>query len=248
MKNMRYGITAAAVMTTLVTSAAVQAEDKDSAWKTKAELGYVVTSGNSETSTINAKIDATHEKETWRHNVHAEAFGASTTDTTTNVETTSAERYQLSGKSDYKFNETDYAFGLINYDKDRFSGFDYQTTVAGGYGKRLLAEDDMTLDVEIGPGIRYIKDTATGVSDNEALIRLAAKYEWKVSDNSTFTEDLSSDIASDLTVTKSVTALTANINSSLAMKLTLTIKNNSLVPAGREKTDTETAVTLVYSF
>ena len=226
------------------------AASEEAAWKTTAELGYVVTSGNSETSTINAKIDTTHEQagQPWRHHVHAEAFAAKTTDTVTNVETRSAERYQLSGKTDYKFNDTDYAFVTANYDKDRFSGFDYQATLAGGYGKRVLNDAGMTLDLEVGPGVRAVRDSVTQQSDTEALGRLAASFAWKVSDNATFTEELTSDIASELTVTKSVTALSAKINSRLAMKLSLTIRNNSVVPAGKEKTDTETAVTLVYTF
>jgi len=57
------------------------------------------------------------------------------------------------------------------------------------------------------------------------------------------------DVGEDTTVTKSVTALTAQINGSLATKITYTIKNTSDVPTDDiEKTDTETAVTLVYSF
>jgi len=253
MKSIKIVIAATLAASTFIASSmAMAAEEKEkekkSPWTSTAELGYVVTSGNSETSTINAKIDATHEKESWRHNVHAESFASSTTDKTTNIETRSAERYQLSGKSDYKFNETDYAFALLNYDKDRFSGYQYQASVSLGYGRRLLNEKDMTFDAEVGPGMRTIKVDGAQDSESEGLLRLAIKYVWKVSDNSTFTEDLSSDFASDLTVTKSITALTANINSSLAMKLSLTTKNNSVVPAGSKKTDTETAVTLVYSF
>jgi putative salt-induced outer membrane protein len=234
---------------TLVATAAL-AEDKPAPaeWKMSAELGFVTTTGNTETSTTNAKFDATHEKDAWRRNVHAEAFGASNTDPATDVTTHSAERYQLSGKADYKFNEFDYVFGVANYDKDRFSGYNYQATIAAGYGRRVLHEDTMTLDLEIGPGVRKLKDSTTDMTDTSGIVRLAAKYAWQISDTSSFTEDFSSDVSSDLTVTKSVTALTAKVNTSLAMKLTLTVKNNSEVPAGTEKTDTETAVTLVYSF
>lgn len=250
MKNKQV-IAAALAVSSLTVSAVHAAEEEKSAWKMAAELGMVITSGNSETSTTNAKFDATNEKEKWRHNIHAEALGTSTTDPATDIATTSAERYQLSGKSDYKYDEFDYIFGTAVYDKDRFSGFDYQATVAAGYGRRLLAEKDMTLDVEIGPGYRKVKDRSSGLTESDGIVRLGAKYEWKISDNSTFTEDLTSDIASDLTVTKSVTALTAKVNSKLAMKISLTIKNNSDVPLTTpktEKTDTETAVTLVYSF
>ncbi|MFT5603559.1 MAG: putative salt-induced outer membrane protein YdiY [Paracoccaceae bacterium] len=35
-----------------------------------------------------------------------------------------------------------------------FSGFFYQATVAGGYGRRLLKSDRFTWDAEVGPGAR----------------------------------------------------------------------------------------------
>lgn len=215
---------------------------EDPFWKSQAELGVVSTSGNSQTSTVNAKVDGTYEVGNWRHNLHAEVLN------TTSSGVTSAEKYQASGQSDYKFNETDYAFGRINYENDKFSGFDYQTTVSGGYGKRVYDKNQMTLDTEIGPGILFYRDTATKQSENDPLLRLAAKYSWAVSENATFAEDLSTDIGGNLTVTKSVTSLQANINSTLAMKITFIVKNTSEVPVGSKKTDTETAVTLVYSF
>ena len=230
----------------ITASCSVMAEE--STWKSQAELGIVNTSGNSKTSTVNAKVNATYEKESWRHNLHAETLK------TTSANVTSAEKYQASGQSDYKFTETDYAFGRINYENDKFSGFDYQTTLSAGYGKRVINETDMTLDLEIGPGVRYSKTTAIllpatpSVSDNDPLLRVAAKYLWKVSENANFTEDLSSEIGSDITISKSVTALQANINTTLAMKISFTAKHTSDVPFGSKKTDTETAVTLVYSF
>ena len=71
-------------------------------WKSQAELGIVTTSGNSKTSTVNAKADGTYEKESWRHNLHAEILK------TSSAGVISAEKYQISGQSDYKFNENDY--------------------------------------------------------------------------------------------------------------------------------------------
>ena len=239
-ENMNIYSKLTAGLTLITASSLVLAED--SAWKSQAELGIVNTSGNSKTSTVNAKVDGTHEKDSWRHNIHAEILKTSTTGVT------SAEKYQASGQSDYKFTKTDYAFGRINYENDKFSGFEYQATLSGGYGKRVMNETDMTLDLEIGPGIRFSKDTLTLTSDDEPLLRIAAKYLWKVSDTATFTEALSSEIGSDITITKSVTALQANINTTLAMKISFTVKNTSDVPVGSKKTDTETAVTLVYSF
>lgn len=225
------------------TNAQTNAEVQEavSSWKSQAELGFVKTSGNTKTSSTNIKFDVTNEREKWRHNVHLEGYSTETDGIT------SAERYQFSEKSDYKFNEFDYLFFRTDYDKDRFGGFEYQATFSLGYGRRLLNKDTMTFDVEIGPGIRYSK-VEFFETEKESLLRVAAKYNWDITESSKFTQELAYDEGEELTVSKSITTLQANIQSNLAMKLTHTVKHNSVVPLGAKKTDTETAVTLVYLF
>jgi len=210
-------------------------------WKGEAELGMVITDGNTETQNISAKMDLNDEQENWRHNIHAEALNASADDIR------SAEKYTLSGKTSYKFNEFDSAFLVGTYDDDRFSGFDYQVSLAAGYGRRLINSDDQTLDVEIGPGYR-INELDNGDSVDEGLVRVGAKYFLALSKTSNFQQSLFSEIGEEITITKSITSVKAQINGSLAMKASLTIKNTSEVPEGTEETDTETAVTLVYAF
>ncbi len=222
----------------------------DGSWKGDVELGIVTTTGNTETETINAKAKAVTEREKWRHTVSLESLNSS------NGGDTTAERYVVNGQSDYKFSEHNYFFVMINYENARFSGYDYRVSEALGYGRRVIGKAALTLDLEIGPGARQSKlDSAarqskpnSDGSEDEFTLRGAAKLAWKISDTSTFTTDLSVDAGEDTTVTKSVTALTAQINGSLATKITYTIKNTSDVPVAVEKTDTETAVTLVYSF
>ena len=80
------------------------------------------------------------------------------------------------------------------------------------------------------------------------MLRLAGSLSWNISKTSHFTQDLSAEIGEDTTVSKSVTALKTQIDGSLAMKISYTIKHTSEVPADIEKTDSETAVTLVYGF
>lgn len=218
-----------------------------SPWKGSVEAGVVRTTGNTETQNTSLKGDVIYEEGQWKYTGHGEAFGASQEDTTTGVNTVSAERYLLSGKADYKMSDLDYVFGLVQLQKDRFSGFEYEHVVSAGYGRKVIKEADMELDIEIGPGVRFFKVDG-GESDEEALLRLAGKYWWAITDHSKFTQDLTIEIGEDLTTTTSVTGLQASVSDSLAMKLTFTVKNKNEVPAGVEKTDTETALTLVYAF
>jgi len=230
-------------------SAADEAKPKDkSPWKSSVELGFIRTTGNTETQTTALKADVVYEVDKWRHTGHAEGYGQES-ENDLGESVVSAERYELSGKSDYKFSELDYAFGQIRLKKDRFSGFEYENSVSLGYGRKAIKKDNMELDLEIGPGIRFVKPD-NGESDSEALLVLAGKYWWAITDNSKFTQDLNFDIGEEYTESKSVTGIQANINKTLALKFTYTIRHKSEVPdpATTEKTDTEAAVTLVYNF
>ncbi len=243
MKNFRilFHISMGVLAFSAAANSYAETESGYGAWKGNVELGIVNTTGNTETETINAKAKAATETENWRHTLTYESLKSSDQGTTT------AERYAFNGQSDYKLDKKNFFFMMINYENDRFSGYDYRVTEAIGYGRRVLDEQNLTLDLEIGPGARQSK-LETGKTESETMVRGAGKLNWKISKTSSFTEDLSVDAGEDSTVTKSVTALSAQINGSLATKITYTVKNTSDVPVGVKKTDTETAVTLVYNF
>jgi putative salt-induced outer membrane protein len=214
----------------------------ESTWKGDAELGVLNTNGNTKTQNITFKTKIVNDRDRWRHTVKGEALNSSEQGSTT------AERYFISGKSDFKLTDRSYTFGLLTYENDRFSGYDQRTTETLGYGRNVIKRDTLTLDLEAGLGARQSKLSATGENQNEGLIHLAASLGWELSDTSTFSEDLSSDIGKKSTVTKSVTALKTQIAGNLASKLSFTAKHSSQVPAGVTKLDTETAITLVYGF
>jgi len=214
---------------------------KKSLWKASAELGYVSTSGNTSTETLNTKAAVSTDRESWKHKAEVTALKSSD-----DVDTT-AEKYTFFAQSDYKLSKPNFLFGNVNYENDKFSGFEYQVTETVGYGRRVIDNESVSLDLEIGPGSRQVK-LDTGEKSSEGIIRGAAKLDWIVSDTSKFAEVLTVEAGDDVTITKSVTSLSSKINSSLSMKITYTYKLTSDVPVGVDDTDTETAVTLVYTF
>jgi len=225
----------------LLANSAFAEEAEKNLWKASAEIGYVSTSGNTNTDTLNAKAMASTDREQWRHKIEVTALNASDENVTT------AEKYTVTGQSDYKLNDPNYLFGNIAYENDKFSGYQYRVTESIGYGRRVIKETDLTLDLEIGPGARQSK-LDNGNTESESILRGAAKLDWTVSKTSKFAEVLTVEAGEDVTVTKSVTSLSSQVNGSLSMKFTYTYKHTSEVPVGVDDTDTETAVTLVYSF
>lgn len=223
-------------------SQVVLAEDAEKGdWKGEAELGLVTTTGNTETETVNgkAKVSYTHENCT-----DSLSFEGLKTSDDLGV---TAKKVASTAKMEHKFGEHNYFFILMKYENDAFSGFDYQTSEAVGYGRLVIEEKNMLLKLEIGPGARQSK-LLTGGTDRETTVWAGANYEWAVSKTSKFTEVITFEAGEDSNISKSVTALTSQIAGSLAMKVTYTVKNNSEVPLGVEKKDTETALTLIYSF
>ncbi len=231
----------AVILGGVVMAGSAMAETGTSEWTGEAELGLVATSGNTETQTLSAKAKGANERDKWKHEASLEVLN------TEDKKVTTAERYTLIGKTNYKLTDLDYVFGMATYEDDRFSGYDWRASEFVGYGRHVIKKEELTLDIEAGLGARQSEDNA-GVSTDEGAVRLAGNLGWKISDTSKFTEELTSEIGEDVTISKSVTGLKSQINGSLAMKITYTVKHVSEVPVAVEKVDRETAVTLVYSF
>ncbi len=217
---------------------------EDTGWKGAVELGVLLTGGNTENRSINAKAGINREVAKWRTGAEIAALN------TGDKFNTTAEKYGLAGKIDYKLDQKSYLFGGLTYEDDRFSGYEYQMTESIGYGYRLIDNGTVILDLEAGPGARQSKFIG-GESENEAILRLGGRLLWKISEKASFSQSLVSDIGKDLKVTKSISALQAQVVGNLAMKTSLTLNNNSVVPVANpviKKTNSELAVTLVYGF
>lgn len=209
-------------------------------WKVSAEFGYIDTGGNTESSTVNARLNAVHESVTWRNKIAAEHLN-----TFNDIDTT-AKRTVGELATNYKLDENDYLFANLRGEKDRFGGYDYRVSETVGYGHRYRW-DRHRLDLEAGVGSSQTK-VIGGERKSEPIVRLAGTYEWQISENAIFSETGFSEIGSENAHTESETALKLKVIGRLATKLSYRIIHNNEVPPGTEKTDTITAVTLVYDF
>ena len=214
------------------------------------EIGMMITSGNSDTESVNGKIKLTYETERLINAADFQAlYKSEKTEDEDGVRRSqaSAQKHEASVKTGYKFTENDYAFIRGAYVNDRFSGYNYQNTVSAGYGRKLITGERANLSIELGPGYRYEK-IRTGGSEEDAIFRASGLFTLKLTEGSAFEQDLSVETGDDKTITRSVSAIRAQIIGALSMKLSYTIDRQSRVPADTEKTNTETALTLVYGF
>ncbi|MDQ7074142.1 MAG: DUF481 domain-containing protein [Gammaproteobacteria bacterium] len=219
----------------LVLSSSLQAEG----WQGEGELGVTLTSGNSETQSWNGRIDLKHDSEQWRNSLGLQSLKAS------NEAVVTAERYVAALKSDYKF-KRNYAFLAFRYEDDRFSGYDYQTSLTLGLGRRFWDSEGKLLDLSIGLGNKRSSDSVTALVSSEAILRGGLLFSYPLNKQVSLSEELLLESGQALVQTQSVTALAVNMSQNLAAKFSLTATHNSQVPVGSEKTDTITAVSLLY--
>ena len=216
-------------------------ESENQHWKGEAELGLLNTSGNTHTQTFNTKLGVEYQENKWKHLLRFEKLRAEDNSVVT------ADRDMLLYRARFQLERAAYLFGSLRYDADPFAGYDSRTTEVAGYGFQLINDEKLKWDVEAGAGAKQTDNTDNTKTD-EAIARLATNLEWRFSDTSTFKQEVFVEHGSTNTQTESTSDLKVRINSSLAMKLTFTIKDNSDVPVGKKHTDTQTAVTLVYDF
>src|SRR5688572_5022559 len=129
------------LMTGLIASSistAVMAQDEP--FEASIALGYVGTTGNTDTTTFNTEVLVTLRTDNWTHNGKLQGLGAQEDSITI------AERYLLEEKSDFNLDEMNYLFGKGSYLDDRFSGYNYQASLAAGYGHYFLKSDTFSLD------------------------------------------------------------------------------------------------------
>lgn len=215
------------------------------------EFGFIFTTGNTETTSASAGLNAKQELEQWSNEFTIN--GLYKKDTIENsmgeeVEQTSAQKFFASAQGNYKLENPNHRlFAFASYEDDRFSNFKYQSTIAAGWNQKVWEDEASSFDYSIGPGYSFAKDQ-DDKSINGAIIRGALNYNWKISETAKFTQTVSTEIGSDNTKSRAESALSAQISGGLSMKLSLKFDHNTDVAMGVEKLDTETAVTLVYSF
>lgn len=251
MKNLfKLGLIASAMV---ATNAVAEEKKSESELKMSAELGILITTGNTESSSYLGKFNVDQELENWR-NVYKLDFlqkksevdgadGKKVTEETDNRWTASAE-----GK--YKFTDKRSAFIFGSYTDDEYGAYSTYATVSGGYSFRALARDNMHLDLNAGVGFVDAEKQGTGESDDSELYRGSAAFEWKINDMTKFIQNVSVEYAPGLDNTRTLTetGVSASFNSNMQMKFTYNTTTNSEVDPGFDKTDSETSVTVVVNF
>lgn len=238
------------------------AEDKveTSPITASAELGLLYKTGNTKSADIKTGFDVKYEEELWRSTLAFDLLIKKTEKTDANGEEhfdTSDQKWTVESKTNYTLDKTskNYIYGDIAYEDNRFSGFENQSSISAGWGREWFKNEKASLFADIGPGYKRDVTKATDTAESETqsafIIQAQALYLRKINEHVEFKQLLSAKYAPKSGANskyKAETSITTKLIETLALKFSFIIDHNTEVDSGTERTDTQTAMTLVYSF
>lgn len=184
----------------------IAAQDADSppAWADKAELSFVLMSGNSESNSLGVRNTLTRNFDSSTLSLDAggirvesgtitrTAVGTSQTDFTVSEQTnreTTAENYFAELRFDYELSDRTYVYSSGGWTRNRFAGVDNLWVGAAGFGVKLVSSDRTTFDVDLGATV-VSEELVIGETETFGGLRLTWEYKRQVTETAEFLSHL----------------------------------------------------------
>ncbi len=255
---MKIAILAGAVLLAVPVFASAQTDDTD--WSGSGELGLALTTGNTKSQNLNAKLAFKKEDATWKHNFFLNAL-RSKGEANGEYDLT-ANRYDLGASSGYKFDERSYLVSAARYENDDFSPYTFQWIVSLGYGYTFIKNAQTEFSAEVGPGYRRLDKRAYILTSGEPPVatiidpdargsivgRGLISYKHKFNDSTSFENTTLVESGSNNTFLQNDAGLAVSMSDKLALKLGYQVRHNSEINPTKENTDQLITTNLVFKF
>lgn len=231
-----------------------------SPYTASAELGMLFKTGDTKSADVKAGFDFTHQADAWKSTLNLGLLVKKSEEEDDNGEDhfeTSDQKWTIVGQTNYTIDKAspNYIYGNASYEDDRFSSFDNQSSISAGWGRRWYETEKTTLDADIGPGFKRDVVSATDTDPEEIntafIVQAQALYTRELNEHVLFKQLFVAKYApkSDANSTyKAKTSISTKLLETLQLKFSFTVDYNTDVDEDKENVNTETAMTLVYSF
>ncbi len=225
-----------------------------------AELGMLFKTGDTKSADVKAGFDLAHELAAWKSTVQLDLLvkkSEQEDDLGEEHFTTSDQKWTAVAQTNYTISKKspNYIYGNVSYEDNRFSSFESQSSISTGWGRQWFKNDKATLDADIGPGFKRDVVRATETEPEETktafIIQAQALYTRQINEHVLFKQKLVAKYAtkSDANSTYSArTSISTKLMEALSLKFSLNLDYNTEVDEDKENLNTETSMTLVYSF
>jgi putative salt-induced outer membrane protein len=223
-------------------------------WVGKGEGGLVLSRGNADSTSANAKLDIAEEQNGWKNSILvAGLYGRNATFAT-------AQRLEGRYQLDHKISDGLFWFGAVRGERDLFSGFEYQMSLSGGLGYKFIDSADTKLAGTLGVGYRrlrpeqLVKDPAgqvieriPGEVSGNAVATAGLDFSHQVTKTTKLVDKLNVESGKSNTSVANDFGVQVSMTDRLALAFGYGVRYNSDPAPGNKRTDQLTTVNIVYN-
>jgi len=246
---------AATASATSGTGAATSQPADAGTWPAQGQLGLIVTSGSTTTKSGNATFSAAHVMGRWTVGGGLAALYASTGGVSTQQD------LNANLQADLALSKRTFWFSNARWDRNLFTGFAYQESVASGGGFKFIDTPATQFAGELGVGYRREEPEilTTGPLGNvllrerqpvtnDAVLEAGLNYSHSITQSTKLVNALLVQYGSSDTTTTDNLALQVKVDATLSLAVGMQLVNNTNPPPGSAKhTDTVMTVNIVYA-
>ena len=158
----------------------------DPVWSGSVGAGLAITSGNTETKNFNLSFGLTYDPKD-RHlfkvtglYLHGEKSGS-----------TNLDRRSLVARDEYSLGDRTFAFGQVEYLRDRFKEIDFLMSPTAGIGYELFDREPCRMSIDGGIGVLWERNPRRE-TDFTGTPSIGERLSWKISPAATLTHSFSS--------------------------------------------------------
>ena len=217
-------------------------DEKPQKWSGETALGYKFAKGNTNENNLSFHQKLVFDDQPWKNTLNLYA------NNTVSDEKRTEEKYYITEKLDRNFNKSTYGFFRATYEKDLFSGFDYQATYVIGIGHLLINKNTIQLSIEAGiGGIQEKKEDAKKREDS-FLGYFSEEFSYQFSESAEFGQTIIVESSDINTITRTNVFVKSRLTDELSLRVSYGLKHNSEVADDKKNTDIETLASVVYTF
>jgi putative salt-induced outer membrane protein len=223
-------------------------------WTGKGEGGLLLSRGNSDSTSANAKLDIAEEQNGWKNSLALAGLYSKNGDIETGQRLEG--RYEL----DDKISDRLYGFGALRGERDLFSGFAYQLSLTAGLGYKFIDSDTTKLAGMFGVGYRrlrpeqLIKDPSgevieriKGDATGNAVATAGLNFEHHLTKTTKLLDKLLVEAGSSDTSVSNDFSVQVSMTDRLALAFGYGVRYNTDPAPGTKRLDQLTTVNIVYN-
>ncbi len=206
-------------------------------WRGTVDVGFSLTTGNSDTKTLNAGFRANRKTPKDKISVYANAIQSSNSDS--GVTETTAQAVFGGVRYDYNLSEKTFVFASADFEYDKPQLLDLRSVLGGGFGYRAIRSERTELDL-FGGATYNRENFSNGITRNSAEALFGDELSFQISDNVNLQQRLSVyPSLSDFGTFRSLfdASLVTSLNNFLSWQVTVGNRFNSNPVGGAEKND-----------